>query len=102
MVMNNLSMLLETLLPHLRNAELKDRVGMGATLATLVTSLRAGRNSTNIQWDTMRKTRTWISNAHDAGQEYSCKLVVDLDRAKQYVTSSHTFGKWYGRFMRGA
>jgi hypothetical protein len=27
---------------------------------------------------------------------------VGLDRAKQYVTSSHTFGKWYGRFMTGA
>jgi hypothetical protein len=50
----------------------------------------------------MRKTRTWISNAHNVGQEYSCELVVDLDRAKQYVTSSHTFGKWYGCFMRGA
>jgi len=58
------------------DAELRDRVGMGAALATLVTSLRAGRNSTNIQVDTMRKTRTWISNAHDAGQEYSCESVV--------------------------
>jgi hypothetical protein len=75
---------------------------MGAALATLVMSLRAGRNSTNIQVDTMQKTRTWISNAHDAGQEYSCESVVGLDRAKQYVTSCHTFGKWYGRFMRGA
>ncbi len=102
MVMNNLSILPETLLPHLGNAELRDRVGMGAALATLVISLRVGRNSTNIQWDTMRKTRTWISNAHDAGQEYSCESVVGLDRAKQYVTSSHTFGKWYGHFMRGA
>jgi hypothetical protein len=39
MVMNNLSVLPETLLPHLGNTELKDRVGMGAALATLVTSL---------------------------------------------------------------
>jgi hypothetical protein len=102
MVMNNLSVLPETLLPHLGHTELKDRVGMGTALATLVTSLRAGRNTINIQWDTMRKMRTWISNAHDAGQEYSCEAVVGLDRAKQYVTSSHTFGKWYGCFMRGA
>ncbi len=102
MVMDNLSVLPETLLPHLGNAELKDMEGMGVALATLITYLRAGRNSTNIQWDTMRKTRTWISNAHNAGQEYSCELVVGLDRAKQYITSSHTFEKWYGRFMRGA
>ena len=102
MVMTNLSVSPEAFLPQLGNTELRDRVGMGAALATLVTSLRAGRNSTNIQVDTMRKTRTWISNAHDAGQEYSCESVVGLDRAKQYVTSCHTFGKWYGRFMRGA
>jgi len=86
MVMSNLSVEPETLLPHLGNGELRDRVGMGAALATLVTSLWAGRNSTNIQVDTMRKMRTWISNTHDAGQEYSCEFVAGLDRAKQYLT----------------
>jgi hypothetical protein len=50
----------------------------------------------------MRKTRTWISNAHNTGREYSCKMVVGLDRSKQYVTSSHTFGNWYSHFMCGA
>jgi hypothetical protein len=51
----------------------------------------------------MRKTRR-ISNAHGARREYSCKTVVGLDRTKQYITSSHTFGKWFSRFMfmRGA
>ncbi len=43
-----------------------------------------------------------MTNDHDAGRDYSCEAVVGLDRAKQFVTSSHTFGKWYGRFMRGA
>jgi hypothetical protein len=46
--------------------------------------------------------QTWISNAHNAGREYSCKMVIGLDRTKQYVTSCHTFGKWFSRFMRGA
>jgi hypothetical protein len=49
----------------------------------------------------MRKTRTWVSNIHDKGREYSCEMVVGLDRIKQYVTSSNTFGKWFSRFMRG-
>ncbi len=102
MVVGNLSILPETLLPCLGCGEPKDRVSMAAVLATLVTSLRPGRNLVNIQWDTMRKTRTWIGNAHDAGREYSCKTVVGLDRTKQYVTSSHTFGKWFSHFMRGA
>jgi hypothetical protein len=28
--------------------------------------------------------------------------VVGLDQKKQYLSSSHTFGKWFSRFMRGA
>jgi hypothetical protein len=44
----------------------------------------------------------WLNNAHDVGSEYMCETVVGMDRAKQYVTSGHTFGKWFGRFMRGA
>jgi hypothetical protein len=74
---------------------------MAEALVMLATSLRSGRNSTNIQWDA-HKTRTWLNNAHDTGQEYTCKTVVGMDRAKQYITSGHTFGKWFGRFMKGA
>ena len=102
MTMGHLSVLPESLLPQLGSTEVRDQVGMAEALTTLVTSLRPGRNSTNIQWDTMWKTRTWLSNAHDAGREYTCETVVGMDRAKQYVTSGHTSGKWFGRFMRGA
>ena len=49
---------------------------MSEALVTLATSLRFGRNSKHIQYDTMRKTRTWLNNAHVAGQECSCKTVV--------------------------
>jgi hypothetical protein len=75
---------------------------MAEALVTLATSLRSGRNSTNIQWDTMRKTRTWLNNTDDSGQEYTCKTVVRMDRAKQYITLRHTSGKWFGQFMKGA
>jgi hypothetical protein len=102
MTMSHLSVLPECLLPQLGSAEVQDRVGMGEALTTLVTLLHPGRNSTNIQWDTMRKTRTWLSNPHDAGHEYTCETVVGMDRAKQYVTSGHTLGKWFSRFMRGS
>ncbi len=50
----------------------------------------------------MHKTRTWLNNAHDAGQEYTCKTVVGMDRAKQYIMPGHTSGKWFGQFMKGA
>jgi hypothetical protein len=65
---------------------------MMAAIATLATSLCPGRNSTNIQWDTMGKMQTWINKAQDAGRDYSCKTIIGLDRTKQYVLSCHTFG----------
>ena len=100
--MRYLSIRPETLLPQLGSETLRDRVGMAEALATLTTSLRPGRNSTNIQWDTVRKTQTWLNNAHDAGREYLCETVVGVDRAKQYVTTGHSAGKWFGCFMKGA
>ena len=75
---------------------------MAIAVTTVCTSLRPGKNSAHVQFETMRKTRTWLSNAHDAGREYSCETVLGFDNAKQYVTSGKTDGKWFDRFMRGA
>jgi hypothetical protein len=102
MAMRQLSVLPERLLPRLGSKEVRERVGMSEALVTFPTSLRYGRNSKHIQYDTMKKMRTWLNNAHDAEQEYSCETVVGLDRARQYVTTGHTLGKWFGRFMRGS
>ena len=88
-------------LPQLGSAKVEDRVGMSEALVMLATSLRARRNLTHIQWDTMHKTRTWLNNAHNVGREYSYKTAVRLDWTKQYVTTDHTSGKWFGRFMKG-
>ena len=102
MAMQQLSIMPEPLLPRLGSEEVRNRVGMSEALVTLITSLRHGRNSKHIQYDTMRKTQTWLNNAYDARQEYLCETVVGLDRAKQYVTTGHISGKWFGRFMRGS
>ena len=93
MVCNHLSLEAGTLLPRLGNPKLEYRVGMVVALATVCTSLREGRNSSNIQVDTMRRTQTWYGNAHDAGSGYSCQTVVG--------PTSHTFERWFSRFMRG-
>ncbi len=98
---NHLSLRTELLLPVLGNPMVTDRVGMGVAILTVVTSLRAGINSSNIQYDTMRKTPMWYGNAFDAGSKYTCDTAVGLDQKKQYLSSSHTFGKWFSRFMRG-
>jgi hypothetical protein len=50
----------------------------------------------------MRRTQTWYGNVHNAGSGYSCQTVMGLDQKKQYLLTSHTFGRWFSRFMRGA
>ncbi len=77
-------------------------MGLGITLITVLALLCQGRNTTNVQFDTIRKTQTWYTNAYDMGGNFSCKTVVGLDQKKQYLSTSHTFGKWFLRFMRGA
>jgi hypothetical protein len=56
---NHLSLRTELLLPVFGNPTVTDRMGMGVAILTVVTSLWAGINSPNIQYDTMRKTPTW-------------------------------------------
>jgi hypothetical protein len=79
MAVNHLSLRTESLLPVLGNSTVSDRLGMGVAILTMVTSLWAGINYSNIQYDTMRKTQMWYGNAFDAGREYTCDTVVGLD-----------------------
>jgi hypothetical protein len=102
MATNHLSLRTQSLLPLLGNPKVEDRLGMGVAILTVVTSLRAGVNSANIQYDTMRKTPTWYGNGFDAGSRYTCDTVIGLDQKKQYLSSGHTCGKWLCRFMKGA
>ena len=102
MAVTNLSLNYHTLLPVLGNPRVGDRVGMGVALTTVLASLRPGKNAAYVQFDTIRKTQTWYANAYDAGENFSCETVVGLDQKKQYVSTGHTFGKWFSRFMRGA
>ncbi len=55
MAMRQLSVLPERLLPRLGSEEVRDRVGMSEALVTVATSLRYGRNSKHIQYDTMKR-----------------------------------------------
>ena len=102
MAVDNLSLDYRTILPILGNPRVGDRVGLGVALSTVLASLRQGKNAANVQFDTIRKTQTWYANAYDAGENYSCETVVGLDQKKQYLSTGHTFGKWFSRFMRGA
>jgi len=89
-------------LPTLGNPTMKDRVGMGMAIYTLHSSLRQGKYTTNLQWDSMRKTPTWYANAFGAGSEYSNGAVLAKDEKKLFITECPTAGWWFSRFMRGA
>jgi hypothetical protein len=102
MAMDNLSLDYRTILPILGNPRVGDQVGLGVALTTVLGSLRQGKNAAKVQFDTIRKTQTWFVNAYDAEENYSCETVVGLDQKKQYLSTGHTFGKWFSRFMRGA
>ena len=90
-------------LPALGNPTIEDRVGMGMALYTLQASLRRGRYSNHLQWDSsMRKTPTWYSNAYGASLGYNAGSVMAQDQRKLFSTECPTDGKWFNRFMRGA
>jgi hypothetical protein len=102
MAVNNLILDYWTILPVLGNPTVGDQVGLGVTLMTVLASLQPGKHSNNVQFDTIRKTQTWYVNTYDTRENYSCETVVGLDQKKKYVSTSHTFVKWFARFMRGA
>ena len=95
MAVDNLSLDYRTILPILGNPRVGDRVGLGVALSTVLASLRQGKNAANVQFDTIRKTQTWYANAYDAGENYSSETVVGLDQKKRYLSTGHTFGKWF-------
>lgn len=89
-------------LPFLPDPDLKDKVGMRHALRVLQASLRSGRYTQNVQFETVRKTEAWIGNMHDAGEGYRGTPVGDGGGLEDKRGSScETRGRWFRRFMRG-
>jgi len=89
------------LVPEFGNPTVKDRLGMKFIIAQLVTTLREGKNTENIQWDTARKTGSWIRNAWDAGVNYVSQGIMGADKSKAYVSSCPTVADWFTRASHG-
>jgi hypothetical protein len=102
MAIEHLSIDLHTILPFLGNPVMVDWVGLGVALMTVLALLWPGKNANTVQFDTIQKTQMWYADAYNVGENFSCETVVGLDQRKQYVSTGHTFGKWFARFIRGA
>ena len=89
-------------LPVLGWAIVEDRVGLASALMTIITSLREGINTENIQYDTMRKTAAWLANVFNAGENYNNNSVLGGDRSKQTLSNCPTHGVFNTRARKGA
>ena len=84
------------------NITIRDRVGMSAAVATLNASLRTGKYSDHLQWDTMRRTPTGLNNVYGAADaEEPDDVYAGVDK-KMYSSRAPTASKWFGRFLLGA
>lgn len=91
----------ENFLPQLGNPRLEDRVGMKVALATLAASLRKGNHTSNVQFETVRRTRTWYGDVFDAGVEYDGRPVGVEGGKEEFASNSPTKKEWFKRFMKG-
>jgi hypothetical protein len=92
---------LKDYLPQLGWPVLEDRVGMGIAIVTLMASLRPGKYTSHLQYDSMRRTPTWFKNAHSAGSGYNVDTLYAQDDKKVHATSCVTAGEWFVRFKLG-
>ncbi len=93
---------LQNYLPQLGWPVVEDRVGMAIALVTLNASLRPGKYTNHLQYDTMRKTPTWYRNVHTAGVGYNVDTLYAQDEKRVHATSCVTSGEWFVRFKLGA
>jgi hypothetical protein len=81
--------------------KLGDEVGMKLACCMLVRSLNAGKNARTIQFDTMRKLRSHISNYSHACPGGSGATFVGEDSNASTLSHAVTNSPWFRRFIRG-
>jgi hypothetical protein len=80
---------------------LEDQFGMKTACSMLLRSLDAGKNSDKIQYETMQKLRSHMSNfVHTTPTGLGATLIAD-DRKGGTVSASPTNSDWFKGFMRG-
>ena len=93
---------IEGLFPPMGNPKLRDRVGMSMAIITLHSSLRRGKYTDTLQWDTMRQTPTWYTHAYEAFTGGGEESIFSADSKKMYETEYVTRSRWFTAFLLGA
>ena len=75
-------------LPVLGRNDIGDKVGMKAAVMTLNASLRKGRYTSNLQYDSMRRTQTWYTNAYEAGENAGTESIFVNDMKKLHASEA--------------
>ena len=81
---------------------MKDRVGMGCALHTMVAMLQKGLYQDHAQWETCMKTPTWYTTAYEAGEGCGEQAIYSNHDLKVYASTAPTSSRWFPRFMLGA
>lgn len=78
-----------------------DDWGIGAAVILLLRSLAPGKNATNVQFETIRKTRSHVSNFIHTIPSGMGDMFITGEGAVSGVTNSPTNSLWFKRFMQG-
>lgn len=111
-VSKNLSVLLRTercfdrlgmpsAVEHLGPFPLTDTMGMKAAIAVLDKSLDKGKYEDFVQWETFRKTRSALTNLHQASVNGLMDSMMSYEVKKVWISNVPTHCFWFSRFMVG-
>ena len=86
-------------LPVLGTDSLDDEVGMGPMLLMLHATLRSGRYASTLQFDTARRTLTWVNNAYEAGEGSTNIGVLSNFEKSLHLVVSPVHSRWRERML---
>jgi hypothetical protein len=89
------------LVPKMGPFPLSDSMGMMSAAAILDRSLDPGRSERYVQWDTFRGTRSFLTNATQAGVSGLGETVGAYEKNKMWISNVVTHSFWFSRFMEG-
>jgi hypothetical protein len=87
--------------PPLGPWPLEDSVGMKAAIAVLDRSLDKGVYEANVQWDTLRKQMSAVTNISQASADGLKNSVGAYERRRMWISNAVTHQFWFSRFMAG-